>query len=200
MKKQEFLAVLRDRLRGLPQEDIQRSVDYYSEMIDDRMEDGLREESAVAALGSMDEIVSQILMETSLPKLVKAKVKQKKHLHTWAIVLLVLGSPIWLSLLIAAMAVLLSVYVVIWSVVVSLFAVNVALAACAFAGVVCSVIYMICGHPAAGLAILGAGLACAGLEILFVFACKWSVKGIVSLSKAIWRGLKRCFIGKEGKV
>ena len=81
MKKQEFLAVLRDRLRGLPQEDIQRSVDYYSEMIDDRMEDGLREESAVAALGSMDEIVSQILMETSLPKLVKAKVKRSTCIH-----------------------------------------------------------------------------------------------------------------------
>ena len=47
MKKQEFLDLLKNRLWALPERDIQQSLDYYKEMIDDRMEDGLSEEDAV---------------------------------------------------------------------------------------------------------------------------------------------------------
>ena len=39
MKKNEFLAELRGRLAGLSEADLNRSLDYYAEMIDDRMED-----------------------------------------------------------------------------------------------------------------------------------------------------------------
>ena len=60
MNKAEFLAALRERLSGLPEEDFNRSVDYYTEMIDDRVEDGMSEEEAVACLGSMDEIITQM--------------------------------------------------------------------------------------------------------------------------------------------
>ena len=56
MLKQEFLAQLRDALCGLPQRDIDERLTFYSEMIDDRMEEGLSEEEAVAAVGSVDEI------------------------------------------------------------------------------------------------------------------------------------------------
>lgn len=65
MNKKEFLDSLRGRLEGLPQEDIKRSLEYYSESIDDRIEDGLTEEEAVLALGSMEEIVAQIYAESS---------------------------------------------------------------------------------------------------------------------------------------
>ena len=49
MGKQEFLAQLRKGLQGLPQEDIEERLTFYSEMIDDRMEEGLSEEEAVSA-------------------------------------------------------------------------------------------------------------------------------------------------------
>lgn len=42
MSKQEFLAELRKALSGLPQGDIEDRLTFYSEMIDDRMEEGLR--------------------------------------------------------------------------------------------------------------------------------------------------------------
>ena len=35
MNKIEFLTVLRERLQGLPEEDINKSIDFYCEMIDD---------------------------------------------------------------------------------------------------------------------------------------------------------------------
>ena len=38
MSKQEFLGALYNGLSGLPKEDIENSVQFYSEMIDDRME------------------------------------------------------------------------------------------------------------------------------------------------------------------
>ena len=56
MNKQEFLDRLRKGLSGLPQAEREERLLFYSEMIDDRMEEGLTEEEAVAALGSLEEI------------------------------------------------------------------------------------------------------------------------------------------------
>ena len=136
MNKQEFLAELRKGLSGLPQGDIEERLSFYSEMIDDRMEEGLSESEAVAAIGSVSEVVAQILEEIPLTKLVKEKVKPSRTLKAWEIVLLALGSPIWLSLLIAAFVVILAVYIVMWSVIVSIWAIEISLAACALGGAV----------------------------------------------------------------
>ena len=50
MNKEEFLSELRTKLSGLPQEDIEERISFYSEMIDDRMEDGISEEEAVEGM------------------------------------------------------------------------------------------------------------------------------------------------------
>ena len=116
MRKQEFLSQLQKGLIGLPQEDIEEQLVFYSEMIEDRIEEGLPEEEAVAAIGPVEEVVSQIVAETPFSKLVKERIKPKRALRAWEIVLLVLGSPLWLSLLIGAFAVLLGVYISVFSV------------------------------------------------------------------------------------
>ena len=41
MNKQEFLAHLRKGLSGLPQNDIEKRLNFYGEMLEDRMEEGL---------------------------------------------------------------------------------------------------------------------------------------------------------------
>ena len=92
MNKQEFLAALQSGLRGLPRGDIQHWVEFYREMVEDRMEDGMSEEEAVAALGPVRDIVAQILSETPLPRLVHEKVKPKRPMKAWEIILLVLGA------------------------------------------------------------------------------------------------------------
>ena len=108
MNKYEFLGRLRERLAGLPPKDIEKSLDYYAEIIADRVEDGMSEEEAVAALGTLDEIVAQILEDTPLPKLVKEKVRPKRALRTWEILLIVLGFPLWLPLLITFASIIFS--------------------------------------------------------------------------------------------
>ena len=58
MSKQEFLALLREGLSGLPREDAEERLAFYGEMIDDLMEDGMTEEDAVARIGPVDSVVS----------------------------------------------------------------------------------------------------------------------------------------------
>lgn len=197
MTKQEFLAELRARLSALPVGELEERIAFYSESIDDRIEEGISEEEAVTALGTVDKIAAQILAEIPLAKIVKERVRPKKHLGAWAITLLAVGSPIWLALLIAAFAVLLSVYVSLWSVVVSLWATFGALAGTAFGGVLGGTAFALGGYPTAGLAVLSAGLVCAGLSIFGFYGCRMATKGAAILTKKIAIGIKIAFVGKE---
>ena len=197
MNKQEFLSGLRKGLSGLPQDDIEERLTFYGEMLDDRVEEGLSEEEAVSAIGSVEEIVGQTVADIPLAKVVKERIKPKRRLRAWEIVLLALGSPIWLSLGIAAAAVIFALYVSLWSVIVSLWAVFGSLAVCAVGSVPMCVILAAGGSGASGMVTLSAGIVCAGFSILMFFGCRETTKGILILTKkfAIW--IKNCFIKKE---
>ena len=197
MKKQEFLCALKQKLSGLPKHDVEERLNFYSEMIDDRMEEGWTEEAAVSDLGSVNEIVAQIIADIPLTKIATERVKQKERLKMWEIVLLIFGSPIWLSLAIAAFAVILSLYIVLWSLIVSVWAVFVALVACAIGGVIAGIIFAVSGNGLSGIAVVGAGIVCAGLAIFLFFGCKAATKGIIYLTKKLALSIKKCFIKKE---
>ena len=202
MKKNEFLDKLKANLWALPEADRQCSLDYYSEMIDDRMEDGLSEEEAVAAVGDLEEIVKQILNETPRPpQVVKPAGKQKSakdNTKTWMIVLLVLGSPLWIPLVVSAASIVFSVYVTLWSVVISLYAVFVALAASALGCVIGS--FFMIGGTAEVIVALGAAALCAGLAILLFLLGNLAAKGMVALTKLAWQGCKNLVQSKERTV
>ena len=197
MNKTEFLLALEEQLSALPWDEVSDHWDYYSEMIDDRMEEGLTEEEAVAELGTVEEIAAQILSDIPLTRLVKEKIRPKRRLRALEIVLLVLGSPIWLSLLISAFTVVLSLYVSLWAVVISLWAVFVSLIACALAGIAAGIVFASTGSAPAGVAVIGAGIFCAGLSIFLFFGCKEATKATALLAKKTVLGLKRCFLRKE---
>lgn len=197
MSKQELLAQLRKGLSGLPQDDIEERLTFYSEMIEDQMEEGLSEEDAVSAIGSVDEIVAQVVAETPLVKIAKERIKFKRRLSVGEIVLLTLGSPIWISLGIAAFAVILSLYISLWAVIVSLWSVFVSLAACSIGGVLACAVFTVGGNGASGLAMLAAGIVCAGLAIFMFYGCKAATNGTLILTKKMAISIKNCFIKKE---
>lgn len=197
MSKQEFLAELRKALSGLPQGDVEDRLTFYSEMIDDRMEEGLAEGDAVSEIGTVDEVAAQIVGEIPLTKLVKERVRPKRALRVWEIVLLALGSPLWLSLLAALLSVTFAGYLVVWSVIFCLWAMEAALMGFAFYGAVAAVIHVVQGNGFIGLAALGAGTFCAGLSIFLFFGCKEATKGILLLTKKVALGVKSLFIRKE---
>lgn len=183
MNKRAFLVSLRYRLTGLPQEEMEERVRFYCEMIEDRMEDGLSEEDAVAAIGSVDEIALQIVADVPFATIAKGTIKPRRRLQAWEIVLLVLGSPVWLSLLIAAVAVAFSLYVSLWSVIVSLWAVFASLVGGAFGGIVGGTVLALRGNYLTGLALIGGGVVCAGLAIFAFCGCKAATVGVVRLTK-----------------
>ena len=195
MNKQEFLARLRNGLSGMPQDDIEERLIFYSEMIDDRMEEGLSETEAVGSIGTVDDVVSQILTDTPLTSLVKETIKPGRSMRSWEIVLLVLGFPVWFPLLIAAFAVILAVYIVVWSVAISLWAVEVSFLAGTLGGVISA--FIIQGDWLRRIVMFSVGLCCAGLSIFLFFGCKAVTKGILKLTKraALW--FKSLFVGKE---
>lgn len=197
MNKQEFLTRLRLGLAGLPQEEIAERVSFYHEMIDDRVEDGLTEEEAVVEIGPVEAVIRQIVAETPLPRLVREKVKPKRQLRAWEIVLLVLGSPIWLALGIAAAAVLFSVYVVIWALIAAFWAVELALAVSGVFCVGAGIVLLCQGDGTRGLLGIAAGLVLAGLAIFGFFGCKALTKGAVRLTKTIALWIKSLFLRKE---
>ncbi len=199
MTKHEFLAALRKELHGLPQNDIDERLSFYSEMIDDKIEEGLSEEEAVSGLGTVFDIVVQIMEDTPLTKLVKEKVRPKRSLKAWEILLLILGSPLWFSLLIAGFSVFIAFYAVIVSLIVAVWAIEVAMATCAIAMLFAFVLFLSQGHIPAALAILSTSLVCAGLAILAFFGCCAATKGVVFLTKKVCFGIKSMFVGKENE-
>ena len=196
MSKQEFLEQLRKGLCGLPQKDIEERLSFYSEMIDDRIEEGVTEEDAILEIGSVDEIASAVVVDIPLSKIAKERIKPKRQLKAWEIVLLILGSPIWLSLGIAAVAVVFSLYISLWAVIISLWAVFASLLCCVLSITAFGVSFALCGNIA-GVAMLGAGVACMGLSVFMFYGCKGATKGFVLLSKKIAVFIKNCFIKKE---
>ena len=200
MSRDAFIGELRHRMAGLPQEIVNRTVEYYSELIADSMEDGVSEAEAVARLGSIDEIVSSVVKDTSFTQIVQTRVQEskKKGVSGWVIALLILGAPLWLPLLIAALVVLFALFISLWAVVIALWA---AVAAVILAGIVAiaaGVIALARVHLAQGLVLLGGGLMCLGLCALLYLLMKLISVGTVKLCRLIWTGVKLLFVGKKG--
>ena len=126
--------------------------------------------------------------------------KPRRRLQIWEIVLLVLGSPLWLSLLIAAFAVLLSGFVVIWAVILSLWAVDASLAAGAFGSAVTGIWSVCRGGGLQGAVLLCAASVLAGLAILLFFGCKTATRGAAALTKTIALWVKSLFEREENAI
>ena len=223
MNKQQFLAAVRLNAASVPPEELTALLDYYTEMIDEAMDEGCTEEEAVARLGSWDEIREQIHTfraepnpvsiiqpqpsfnnaqpetNTAVPASEPAKVKRWKNisLPTWAVVLLILTSPVWgtvvLTLLIVLFAVIFSLVVIGGALVISLFAVVIALAVVGVVGIPAGVVLLATSGIAPFLLTLGGGLVCVGLAILGGLLLAPFAVFFVSTVKLVFRGIAGFF-------
>ena len=196
MNRYDFLYELKQKLSQLSADEIEKHLSYYEEMIDDRIEDGMTEEAAVASLEDVSVIAERILLDTPITTLVKTKVKPKKGWTATAIVLAIIGSPIWLSLLIALVAVAVSVVVAFWSVVIAVGAAAVGIIIMGLLLIAASPFIWNPGFTSTFLCIAG-GLFAIGVALLIFVGVKHLAKGIAFLCKAMFRGIKSIFIRKE---
>ncbi len=147
MNKRRFLIKLKRALWGCPPSEIKSRLAFYSEMIDDRVEEGRTEKEAILEIGKPEEIAKDIREELSeRPK------KEKRPFGTVAKILIVLGSPIWLSLLVAAAAIAFSLAISAFAVVFSVFV-------CLFAALI-SLYAVVLSLGVSGLACIAGGVAC----------------------------------------
>lgn len=121
----------------------------------------------------------------------------KRGLGARTIVLLVLGSPVWLSLLIVAFAVAVSLFTALWVIIASFWACFIALVAGSLVGVYVSAVTLFGASTAAACAAFAASLACAGLAIFAFYGCLLATKGAVRLTVLGARGIKKCFAKGE---
>ena len=197
MDKIEFLSELRNALSGLPEADIEERLSFYSEMIDDRMEDGLSFEDAIKELGSIEDIRAEAIKSTPLVKIIAEKMKPIRKIKLKEVLMIILGSPIWAPLAIAALAIAISLYAALWSVIISLWAVFASFAVCAPAGIIGFAILALNGNIPGGLLLLGCGLFVGGLVFPSFYGCRYITDAVILLTKKIITAIKNRFIKKE---
>ncbi|MCR5308757.1 MAG: DUF1700 domain-containing protein [Bacilli bacterium] len=188
MTKQEFLTELRKNLNGLPKDEIEDRINFYEEMINDRMDEGKTEEQAVADIGTTDEAVRTIASQTKMSTLVKEKMKLKRSLTGWEILLIALAFPVWFPLLMTVLSLLFTAYIMTWVLVIVSFSVEAGLIAGAGGGIAAFVCSLIEGAPS--LIAGGGALLCIGGACLFVLACIGATKVTLKISKSIFLGIK----------
>ena len=192
MNKRKFLLKLKRALWGCPPSETRNRLAFYAEMIDDRVEEGLTEKEAVSDIGDPKKIAEEIRIELG-----ERGKKERVPMGTGAKILIALGSPVWLSLLIAAAAIVFSVAVsvlaVIFSLFVCLFALLISLYATLFSlevsGVACVIGAVICaftGRFPEAFFIAGTGFVCMALCIWLFFACAPIGKRILCIIGKTW--------------
>ena len=192
MNKAEFLGQLYGALNKLPQYEIDQSMAFYAEMIDDRVEEGIPEEEAVASLGNVNEIAAQIIAET--PIVPKTIAKAKTGSRTLNIVLLIVFSPIWVPIAIAFLAAVFSIYIAIWAVIVSLWAVVFSFVVAGIASIFAAGYLMVTLYPLTALLGLGLGLISIGIGLLCFFGVLAISKGLFNLTKLFFRKIRSLFM------
>lgn len=169
MNKQQFLNKLGSLIAVLPLSERSKALQFYAEIIDDRVEAGEKEEEVIAGLGDINELARKIFAENPPRRSTASKV--------WITIALILGSPLWLSLGLAVAILILSLYIVAWSVLISLYAVVLSLLIIFVVGFF-STFFFLFHSPLAGFFQIGASLFCGGLGIFAAF-------GVVALTKLL---------------
>ncbi len=212
MTKHEFLTAVRAHAQGsgyIPHE-LEKMLEYYSEMIDEAMEDGATEADAVAGLGTWAEIVEQI--NASCTTVFVPEDSQKNsgthtqqnaqtnqtsdspkrgyvRLPVWAMVLLILSAPLWVPLIFSFLLVLFLAIVIAASLLVALVVTTVALAVVGVVGIPVSIVVLFTVGGANFGFTLATALICVGAAMLLELLCvtAWI------LFKAVLRGIRGVF-------
>ena len=188
MTKIEYLKQLKRALKPITRAECEKSLAYFSEVIDDRMEEGISEETAVSELESVEAAAERIIAEAS------AQGQLRAHRSIWEIILIVLGFPVWFPLLLAISIVVLTVYGLVWIIIAAIFIVSAALAVSGIAGVI-GLIILLVPNTAAAFAVLGVGLVCAGLGVAIFVPALYMAKAYASVTPVMWNKLKSRKVG-----
>lgn len=195
MNKQEYLAQLRAALACLPEGEIEESVAFYTEMIDDRVADGLTEEEATAQLDDPKAAARAIIADLPVVPRTVVRTKQRNRALYWTLV--ILGSPLWLTLLLAAGMLVLAGLLTIWCLILGLWLLAAGLLAGGPLGIGVCLWALAVGQPAYGVFELGSGLLCFGLGLFCLHGAVAASKTLMQVSRQWIAKAKAPFVKVE---
>jgi uncharacterized membrane protein len=193
VNREEFSEELKKKIAGLPPEEIEGRVSFYNEIIDDHMEEGMSEEDAVAALGSVDSIAEKIMAELPITQLIGGQVNPGRKNSAGRTVFLICMFPVWIILF----ALVIALYAVIWALVIALYCVVIAFATVALTGIPGSVYMLVQGRKSEAALVLAIAIFMAGLTVVLVIASIAATKGAARLTKRVGIGYKSIFVRKK---
>ena len=123
MNKTQFCALLENKLKPyLSPKEMYKTLNFFEEMIDDRIDEGLSEEEAVSQLGDINIIVDQILDEHNIGK------KQTKLVWRFiprelGFINIVLLFPAWITIFSLVASLFIVILSIIFSIVLSIIAI-----------------------------------------------------------------------------
>ena len=229
MSRWEFMRRLEELLSDISPSEREEALQYYNDYFNDAgkenekevmealgtpeqvaeiVKEGLSENAGAAQFTEngfqrTQTVQNEIVKSEAAKNTVPESSKQKKGMPTWAIVLIVIGciflSPFILTLVFSAAAALLGVICAIIGVIAGFGLAALVLFTVAIALIIAGFGCML-PHPVSGIGLIGGGLICAAIGILFmlltVFLAGKCVPGICQGIAYIWKKL----FGKKGGV
>jgi uncharacterized membrane protein len=178
MNKIVFLKELELNLSKLKASDIEKHITFYDEMISDYMENGMLEEAAVAKIGDPKTIAEELIEGYDSIK-IDMPVTRSKLLN---MTLLILGFPLWGSLLLSGILLLASIYIVLWCIPFVTGVGSIGFFTTSVIGIIGAPFIMVKSLPV-GFVQLGTGIASIGISFLLGIATLIMCKKFSDLTK-----------------
>lgn len=195
MIKSTFIDNLKVLLESLNEDERDKFISYYEEIIEDYMENGFTEQEVISKIGSPQSIANSILSEQDSLN-INIPSSNSKILN---MMLLILGFPLWGSLLLAVALFILSVYIVIWCAPFTTGVSSVAFFVAALVGITGSP-FMMFDSLAVGIVQLGLGVSLIGISILLGFITSYLAKKVICITKKLTFKIVKSFKKKVVKI
>ena len=195
MTKTTFIDTLRELLQSLNEDECNKFISYYEEIIEDYKESGLTEEEVIKKIGTPQSIADNILSEQDSIN-IKVPSLSSKILN---VILLILGFPLWGSLLLALVLLILSAYIIIWCIPFTTGVSSIAFFVSALISIIGSP-FMMADVLTVGLVQLGLGVSSVGLSILLGCITIYLSKKLVVITKKLTFKIFKSFNKKVVKI
>ena len=188
MNRVEFIEILDVELAALKRVEREKFITYYEEIIDDYMENGFEEEAVIEKIGNPKAIAKNILSEQDTVD-IKVPLTNSKVIN---MILLILGFPLWGSLVFAGLMLALSGVIVIWCIP---FTAGVSALAFFLAGIysIVATPFMIAEVLSVGVVQLGVGIASLGVSFLLAMATMYLCKNFAFFTKELSSRILKLF-------
>ena len=195
MTKTTFIDTLRELLHSLNEDECNKFISYYEEIIEDYKESGLTEEEVIKKIGTPQSIADNILSEQDSIN-IKVPSLSSKILN---VILLILGFPLWGSLLLALVLLILSAYIIIWCIPFTTGVSSIAFFVSALISIIGSP-FMMADVLTVGIVQLGLGVSSVGLSILLGCITIYLSKKLVVITKKLTFKIFKSFNKKVVKI